>query len=199
MSPEIGESSREVGELTALLIKWSGGDYASIDNLFPLIQDELHRIAARHMSREAPNHVLQPTALVNEAYLKLVDQNRSCWKDRAHFFAIAAKVMRRILLDEARRGNRKKRGGSVNHVTLDGNIVPAPQRGTDVLALDEALEKLSRMDERKAKVVELRCFGGLEIKEVAEVLQVSEETVGRDWRLAKTWLKRELERSSEKC
>lgn len=184
------------GELTALLIRWSDGDRSSIDGLFPLIQNELHAIAARYMRRESQNHVLQATALVNEAYLKLIDQSRTSWKDRAHFFAIAAKLMRRILMDEARRGNRVKRGGMYTHVPLEDNIAPAPQTNADILALDEALTKLAGMDERKAKVVELRCFGGLEVKEVAAVLDVSEETVTRDWRLAKIWLKRELERKS---
>jgi len=187
------------GELTALLIRWSGGDRASMDGLFPLIQNELHMIAARYMRRESPNHVLQATALVNEAYLKLVDQNRTSWKDRAHFFAIAAKVMRRILMDEARRGNREKRGGMLTHVPLDDNIAPAPESHADILALDQALTRLAAMDERKARVVELRCFGGLDVKETAAVLDVSEETVTRDWRLAKIWLKRALERSAAAC
>jgi RNA polymerase sigma factor (TIGR02999 family) len=186
------------GELTALLIRWSDGDRSSIDGLFPLIQNELHRIAARYMRRESQNHVLQATALVNEAYLKLVDQDRTSWKDRAHFFAIAAKLMRRILMDEARRGHREKRGGMCAHVPLDENaaLAPAPGNDADILALDEALTKLAGMDERKAKVVELRYFGGLDVKEVSAVLDVSEETVARDWRLAKVWLKRELERKN---
>jgi RNA polymerase sigma factor (TIGR02999 family) len=151
------------------------------------------------MRRESPNHILQATALVNEAYVKLVDQNRTSWKDRAHFFAIAAKLMRRILMDEARRGNRQKRGGMWTHVPLEDNIAAVPSRGADVIALDEALTKLAQMDERKAKIIELRCFGGLEVKEVAAVLDVSEETVTRDWRLARIWLKREMERSAAAC
>jgi RNA polymerase sigma factor (TIGR02999 family) len=186
-------------QLTALLMRWRDGDQSSIDSLFPLIQNELHRIAARHMRRESPNHILQATALVNEAYVKLVDQNRTSWKDRAHFFAIAAKLMRRILMDEARRGNRQKRGGMWTHVPLEDNIAAVPSRGADVIALDEALTKLAQMDERKAKIIELRCFGGLEVKEVAAVLDVSEETVTRDWRLARIWLKREMERSAAAC
>jgi RNA polymerase sigma factor (TIGR02999 family) len=189
----------QAGELTVLLLRWSNGDRASVESLFPLIQTELHRIAARHMRRESPNHVLQATALVNEAYLKLVDQDRTSWKDRAHFFAIASKVMRRILMDEARRGNRQKRGGMWAHVPLEDNVAAERKSDGDILALDEALTKLSGMDERKGQVVELRCFGGLEVKEVAAVLGVSEETVARDWRLAKIWLKRELERKAAAC
>lgn len=188
--------SEQPGEVTEHLILWSGGDRTSLDHLFPLIQNELHRIAARYMHHESPGHVLQSTALVNEVYLKLVDQDRISWQGRAHFFAIAAKLMRRILMDEARRGSRQKRGGMLTRVALEDNITPAPQRGTDLLALDEALAKLAGMDERKERVVELRCFGGLQVREIAAVLDVSEETVTRDWRLARIWLKRELERSA---
>ena len=196
---EIIQLVDEKGRITALLIEGSNGERSHIDDIIPLVQTELRRIAARYMRREAPNHILQPTALVNEAYLKLIDQKRTSWQNRMHFFAIAAQLMRQVLVDRARRGNRQKRGGLCPHVTLDHNVALPARAGTNVLALDEALSRLAKMDERKAKVVEMRCFAGLEVTEIAELLNVSAETVMRDWRLAKVWLRRELERPLPEC
>ena len=184
------------GDVTALLIKWSDGD--ALGRIFPLVYNELRRIAARHMRRELPNHLLQATALVNEAYVELVDQEQTDWKNRVHFFAIAAKVMRHILVDQARSAHRQKRGGGFVQVTLADSLAHPGAGELDALALDEALTKLARRDARKARVVELRYFAGLEIKETAELLNVSVETVARDLRLAKVWLERELERSPER-
>ena len=187
-------------QITALLEQWTSGDRSRMDELIPLVETGLRRIAARHMRREAPNHILQPTALVNEAYLKLIQQDATSWRSRTHFFAIAAKLMRHILVDGARGRDSQKRGGGIPHVSLDHVFAHAVAgSGTNILALDEALSRLAEMDQRKAKVVELRCVGGLEMTEIAEVLSVSVKTVTRDWRLAKTWLRRELERPLPEC
>lgn len=191
-------NSGRQGDVTALLLLWAEGSRPLADSLFPLVQKELHRIASRYMRREAPNHVLQTTALVNEAYLRLIDQDRVSWKDRVHFFGIAAKLMRNVLVDEGRRKRSQKRGGLYARVPLNENVALEEEMDTNVLALDEALEKLARRDERKAKIIELRCFSGLETKEIAALLGVSEQTVKRDWRLAKVWLERELERPAQK-
>jgi RNA polymerase sigma factor (TIGR02999 family) len=153
---------------------------------------ELRRIAHRYMRDERPDHPLQTTALVHEAYLRLIDVNRLDWQSRNQFYAMSARMMRRILVDEARRRDADKRGADPSHVALDEALVPAPEKGADVLALEEALAHLEVLDERKARVVELRCFAGLTVPETAEVLGVSEETVFRDWRMAKLWLRREL-------
>ncbi len=186
-------TSNPVPEITGLLVDWSNGDRAALERLLPLVENELRRIAHIHMRRENRNHTLQTTALVNEAYLKLIDQNKTRWQNRAHFFGIAATIMRRILLNYARDQNRAKRGGKVSHVPIDEAAVVSMERSEELIALDEALERLAALDPRKARVVELRYFGGLEVEEIAEVLKVSPITVMRDWRFAKAWLSREIE------
>jgi RNA polymerase sigma-70 factor (ECF subfamily) len=174
-------------EVTALLMDWSAGDESAYDKLVPLVYDELHRLAHRHMNRERKGHTLQTTALVDEAYLRLVDQ-RVPWQNRSHFFAIAARLMRRILVDHARSHAYAKRGGGAEHVSLDDALEMSEERAAELVALDEALDALARLDPRKARVVELRFFGGLEIEETARVLNVSPNTVKRDWRTARAWL-----------
>jgi len=163
----------------------------------PLVYGELHRLAHRYMLREHGGRTLQTTAVVNEAYLRLIDAQQIEWKDRAHFFAISANLMRRILVEFARSRGRHKRGGDVQKIELDEALVLSPQRGADLVALDDALTALAAMDERKAKVIELRFFGGLSVEETAEVLEVSPDTVMRDWRLAKVWLWREMKHGAE--
>jgi RNA polymerase sigma factor (TIGR02999 family) len=181
--------------ITALLRAWSGGDAGALDRLTSLVYDELRRMARRHMRKEAPGRTLQTTALVNEAYLRLVDMKNAGWHDRVHFFAVSAQVMRRILVDAARARNAAKRGGAADRVAdLDLDQVPSVDTGraAELVAVDDALEELARMDPRKARVVELRFFGGLSVEETAEVLRVSPQTVMRDWKLAKAWLSRAL-------
>lgn len=180
-------------EITGLLVDWSDGDQAALDRLLPLVEQELHRLAHIHMCRENRDHTLQTTALVNEAYLKLIDQNKTRWQNRAHFFAIAAKIMRRILLNYARDQHRQKRGGKAVQVSLSEVSILAMERPEELIALDEALEHLMKLDERKSRVVELKYFGGLETDEIAEVLKVSPITVMRDWKFARAWLLREME------
>jgi RNA polymerase sigma factor (TIGR02999 family) len=175
-----------------MLVAWSNGDKSALERLTPLVHDELHRLAHRYMNRERPGHMLQTTALVNEAFLRLVDSSRVRWQNRAHFFAVSAQLMRRILVDFARSRNFKKRGGDAVRVSLDEAIAISPERAADFVALDEALNALAEIDERKSRVVEMRFFGGLSIEQTAEVLKVSPDTVMRDWRLAKVWLLREL-------
>ena len=182
----------EPGEVTRLLHELSAGREGAIDDLMPLVYDELRRIASRHMRREGEGHTLQPTALVHEAYLKLVDQTRAEWEGRTHFLCVASSAMRRILVDHARGRLRKKRGAAVQRVDLDDVLERSAATDTDVLELHEALERLSALDERQARVVELRCFGGLSVEEVAEVLGVSRRTVDGLWRHAKAWLSLEL-------
>ena len=180
-------------DVTTLLAAWRRGDEAALGQLVPLVHDELHKRARNYMRRERPDHTLRPTALVNEAYLRLVDVNRVDWKDRAHFLAMAARQMRRVLVDAGRRRRFQKRGGGVANVTFDENLVliePSP----DLVALDDALDALAIHDERKARVVELRFFGGLNNEEAAEAIGVSTDTVMRDWKVAKLWLLRELKR-----
>ncbi len=184
-------------EVTQLLIAWSEGDQASLEKLIPLVYAELHRLAKRYMGRERAGHTLQTTALVNEAWLRLVDVKQARWQNRAHFFAVSAQMMRRILVDFARERNNLKRGGGARQVSLDEALVVSPERDTDVLALDEALERLAALSPRQSRVVELRYFGGLSEEEIAEVLKVSLRTVQSDWRLARTWLYRELSRGGE--
>ena len=181
-------------EITGLLVAWGGGDESALERLIPLVYDELRQLAHRYMSRERPGHSLQTTALVNEAYLRLVDWKEVQWQNRAHFFAVSAKMMRRILVDFARDRQYLKRGGGALQVSLAEASAFTDCRSSDLVALDEALTALTEMDQRKGQVVEMRFFGGLSVKEVAEVLKVSEETVMRDWRLAKVWLFRELGR-----
>ncbi len=183
-------------EVTEMLVAWSNGDESALEKLIPLVHDELHRLAHRYMNREGPDHMLQTTALVNEAYLRLVDSSHVRWQNRAHFFAVSAQLMRRILVDFARSRNYLKRGGNAVRVSLDKVLAISPEQDPDVVALDKALTALTAIDERKGRVIELRFFGGLNIEETAEVLKVSPDTVMRDWRLAKVWLLREL--SAEK-
>ena len=175
-------------EVTQLLLDWSSGNQAALDRLMPLVDRELNRLAHHYMRRENPGHTLQTTALVNEAYLKLIDQKNVQWKNRAHFFALAAQLMRRILVDHARSRKYAKRGGGAHKVSLDEAMIGSPQRGQDLIALDEALSRLAAIDPRKGKVVELRFFGGLSVEETAEALQISPVTVMREWSMAKAWL-----------
>jgi len=179
-------------EITGLLIAWSDGDQAALERLLPLIERELHRIARHYMRRESPGHTLQTTALVNEAYFRLVEQKRVRWQNRAHFFAIAARIMRRILLNYARDRHRAKRGGRAVQVSLSEVAVVSEGHSEELIALDEALERLAAFDARKARVVELRHFGGLTAPETAEVLGVSVVTAERDWKAAKAWLAKEV-------
>jgi RNA polymerase sigma-70 factor (ECF subfamily) len=184
-----GESS--VHEVSALLRAWSDGKRDALERLTPIVYNELHRLARRQMRRERAGHSLQTTALVNEAYLRLVDYKRMQWQNRAHFFAVAAQVMRRILVERARRHNLK-RGGGIPHVSLEDAPLVSVDRARDLAALDDAMNALGRLDARKAQVVEMRFFGGLSVEETAEVLGVSPVTVMRDWSVAKAWLYREL-------
>jgi RNA polymerase sigma-70 factor (ECF subfamily) len=179
-------------EVTGLLMAWAEGDRGALDRLVPVVHQELRRIARRYMAGERSGHSLQTTALVNEAYLRLVGSQKVRWQNRAHFFAISAQLMRRVLVDHARRRNYQKRGAGARPVTLAGNLNAAPQKSTDLVDLDEALESLAAVDPRKSKVVELKFFGGLSVEEIAEVLGVSPQTVLRDWKLAKVWLLREM-------
>jgi RNA polymerase sigma-70 factor (ECF subfamily) len=183
-------------DVTQLLQAWSQGDSSALKSLTPLVYKELHRLAHRYMEFENPGHTLQTTALVNEAYLRLVS-NRANWQNRAHFFAISAQLMRQILVDFARSRRQLKRGGEVQRVSLDDAMLSLQEPDTDLVALDDALKALAAVDLRKSQVVELRFFGGLSVEETAEALKVSEDTVLRDWRLAKLWLLRELNKSAE--
>ena len=180
-------------EITSLLIDWSKGDRIALEKLLPLVEKELHRLAHFQMRRLKPGNTFQTTALINETYLRLINQNRVEWQNRAHFFGIAAKLMRRILLNYARDQRRQKRGGGTAvHVTLCDEAIVSPDKTEELLAIDEALQKLADLDERKCRVVELRFFGGLNIEEIAEVLKVSTVTVSRDWNMARAWLAREI-------
>jgi len=181
--------------ITKLLLAWNGGDQAALHRLIPLVHDELRRLAHRYMRGERSGHPLQTTALVNEAYVRLVDSSRVRWQSRAHFFGVSAQLMRRILVDVARTRRKRKRGGGGVHVSFDEALAVAGGPGLDVIALDDALRALAAFDERKSKVVELRYFGGLSVDETAEALGVSSVTVMRDWSVAKVWLLRELERA----
>jgi RNA polymerase sigma factor (TIGR02999 family) len=178
--------------ITQLLIAWCEGDPKALGSLMPLVERELHRLARHYMRRENPGHTLQTTALVNEAYLRLVDQKNVRWQNRAHFFGIAAQIMRRILLNYARDRHRDKRGGHAVQVSLSEVAVMSEEKSAELIALDEALGRLAVIDERKARVVELRYFGGLSVEETAEVLKVAPITVIRHWNMAKAWLAREL-------
>ena len=179
-------------EVTQLLMEWSDGNTAALKELMPLVYRELRRLARQYLKRERDGHTLQTTDLVHEAYLKLVDQHRVQWQNRTHFFGVAAELMRRILVDHARRHKRAKRGGGVPLVSLAQADRATPQTPVDMMALDEALTRLATVDERKARIVELRFFGGLEVKETAEFLKISTPTVMREWKMAKAWLHREL-------
>jgi len=181
-------------EVTQLLIAWSNGDQEALEKLVPLVYDELRRIARRYMKREHAGHTLQTTALVNEAYLRLIEQKGMKWQNRAHFFAISAQLMRRILVSMARARHANKRGGEVRQVSLDEALVISEERAEELVALDEAMNELAVLDPRRSRVVELRYFGGLSVEETAEVLNISPETVMRDWKKAKAWLYTELNR-----
>jgi RNA polymerase sigma factor (TIGR02999 family) len=178
-------------QLTQLLQAWSEGDQGALEELMPVVYDQLHRLAQRYMADERPGHTLQATALVNEAYLRLLDSAHPSWQSRAHFFAVCGRVMRRILVDWARSRQALKRAGAAP-LELHEALVITERPGTDLVAIDDALQALAAVDLRKSQIVELRFFGGLSVKETAEVLRVSEETVSRDWKLAKSWLRREL-------
>ena len=178
--------------ITELLLAWSRGEQAALDKLVPRVHAELRRVAHRYMAGERTGHTLQTTALVNEAYLRLINVEQVRWQNRAHFFAVSAQLMRRILVDFARSRNYLKRGGGAQKVTLDEALVVSQEPGQDLVALDDALKALAVTDARKSRVVELRFFGGLSVEETAEVLKVSVDTVTRDWRLAKVWLAREM-------
>ena len=179
-------------EVTQSLLDWSEGDKAAVDRLMPVVYDELRKLAHYHMGRERQGHTLQTSALVNEAYLRLIDQKSVRWQNRAHFFGIASKMMRRILVDHARSRQYAKRGGGAHRVTLDEALLVCEERVAEVVALDDALTSLAVIDKRKSQIVEMRFFGGLSIEETAEVLGVSPGTVMRDWTLAKAWLHREI-------
>ena len=181
-------------EVTALLRQWRSGDQEALSKLTPLVYDELHRLAHQYISRERPGHTLQTTALVNEAYLRLVGQKDVNWEGRSHFFAVSAQVMRHILVDYARQHTSAKRGGGIQKVELDGEATVTPERATELVALDEAMQALNKLHPRRTRVVELRYFGGLNNQEVSEVLGVSETTIERDWRFAKAWLYREMQK-----
>ena len=180
--------------VTRLLVAWGQGDKQALDQLTPLVYKELRRLAQWHMNGERPGHTLQATALVNEAYLRLVDINQIQWQDRAHFFAMAARQMRRILIDAARKHGNQKRGGDAQKVSLAEGLF-VPDRPEELVALDEVLVALAQIDERRGRVVEMKFFGGLNVEEIAEVLHVSPDTVKRDWKLAKAWLGRELRKT----
>ena len=179
-------------EITDLLLAWNDGEVEALEKLVPLVERELRRLAKSYMRRERAGHTLQTTALINEAYVRLIDARKIRWQNRAHFYGLAARVMRRILVDFSRERNYQKRGAGTWHVTFDEALVVSPADDPDLLALDEALTELARVDERKAQVVEMRFFGGLTEKEAAVALNVSPETARRDWRLAKAWLLRRL-------
>jgi RNA polymerase sigma factor (TIGR02999 family) len=181
-----------LGQVTRLLNDWSDGDSTALDELIPIIYDELRSLAAHYLRRERADHTLQPTALVHEAYFRLVDQKEVRWQSRAHFFGIAAQMMRRVLIDHAKSQGRAKRGGGRQKVDLDQAAGLSEEQASEVMALDDALEALARIDPRKSKIVELRYFGGLSVEETAEVLGVSPNTIMRDWAMAKAWLYNEI-------
>jgi RNA polymerase sigma-70 factor, ECF subfamily len=183
-------------EITKLLKDWSGGDSTALDRLIPLVYDELHRLAHQHMRRERAGHMLQTSALINEAYLRLVEQPEVTFENRAHFFGIAARLMRQILVDEARKRNSAKRGGGAIQVSLAEVTSVAQEQAANVVALDKALKGLERLDARQSEIVELRFFGGLSIEETAKVLNVSPGTVMRDWTFARAWLRNEMNADS---
>lgn len=186
-------SERGPSEITQMLIELTGGNKDVVNQILPHIYDELRRLAGNYLRRERSDHTLQPTALVHEAYMKLIDQKKVKWQNRAHFFGIAAQVMRRILMDHARKHSAEKRGGEAEKLPIEEEIlVVSHGRSAELLALDEALEKLAQFDETKAKIVELRYFGGLSIEETAEVMGVSVPTINRHWRMAKAWLHAEV-------
>lgn len=187
----------EGNDVTTLLLDWSRGNREALNQLAPLIYDELHRMASRQLRREQNEHTLQSTALVHEVYLKLIDQERVQWQDRNHFFAVASQIIRCILVDHARARRSAKRGGGQTRLEFDESIALPGQRDADLLVLDDAMESLAQVDPRQSRIVELRFFGGLSIEETAQVLEVSPATVKRDWIVAKAWLYRQLARNAE--
>ena len=191
MEKEAQSSRPPGGDITLLLRAWSEGDQSALEKLTPIVYHELHRLAGRYMRRERPGHSLQTTDLVNEAYMRLVDYKRMQWQNRAHFFAVSAQLLRRILVERARRHNLK-RGGGIRHISLDQVALAGSGRSPDLVALDDAMKALSLIDPRKEQVVEMRFFGGLTVEETAEVLKISSVTVMRDWNTAKAWLYRQL-------
>lgn len=195
MGSDTGMSDR--ADVTTLLKRATDGDDSAVNRLVPLVYDELRALAESYLMRERANHTLQATALVHEAYLRLIDQRDVRWKNRAHFFAVAAQAIRRILVDHARGHRRAKRGGDRQRVRLDEDVMPLEDRDLDLLALDEALERLTRLHERQARIVELHFFGGLSLKDVAAFLGVSPRTVDGDWSMARAWLRRELGKGSQ--
>jgi RNA polymerase sigma factor (TIGR02999 family) len=186
------EATTQATEITRLLRAWGGGDHAALEQLAPLVYGELRQLARRHMRRESPGHTLQTTALINEAYLRLVGGTDIAWQDRVHFFAVSAQIMRRILVDAARARVTARRGGLAPRLNLDEDLDASPRRARELIALDDSLSALAQMDPRKARVIELRFFGGLSVEEAAEVLKISPQSVMRDWKLAKVWLGREM-------
>lgn len=191
MSPD-AVNTKSPHDVTQLLLKWTQGDEAALEQLMPLVYGELRRMARQCLRRERAGHTMQTTTLVHEAYLRLIDADRVAWQDRAHFFAIAARLMRRVLVDDARKRNYQKRGAGLTRISLDEAMVLAPERNAEVIALDEALDRLTQFAPRKCHVVELRFFAGLSIEETAAALRVSTDTVKREWRTAKLWLLHEL-------
>ncbi|MCP3962485.1 MAG: sigma-70 family RNA polymerase sigma factor [bacterium] len=184
--------ARPIGKVTDLLDAWSGGDATALDELMPVVYDELHRLASRQFHRESSGHTLQPTAIVNEVYMRLKGQRQVRWRNRAEFFAVAAKLMRRVLVDHARRRSRLKRGGDVPKVPIHEVLAVAEEKAPDLIALDDALEGLADLAPRQSRIVELRVFGGLTLEEVAIALGIGRATVHRDWNAALLWLRREL-------
>ncbi len=195
---ENASSNKNTGnEITGQLFAWRAGDAAALEALIPAVYQELHRMAERHLRQENVGHTLQPTALVHEAYLRLIDQTQVEWQNRAHFFGVAAQMMRRILVDHAKTKHRAKRGGDVIKLSLDAALNYGKERAAEIVALDDALEALAAFDERKSHIVELRYFGGLSVEETAHVLDISSQTVMRDWNLAKAWLYQQLSESEK--
>ena len=192
-SPRLSENAAD--NVTKLLIDLSNGDRDAVDILLPVIYDELRKLAANYLRRERPDHTLQPTALVHEAYLRLVDQTRVNWQNRAHFFGVAAQIMRRLLVDHARKHNAEKRGQDFQKLSLDENIDRAVERSAELIALDDALKALAAFDEQKARMVELRYFGGLSLEETADVMGVTPTTIKRHWRFARAWLYGEMRKN----
>jgi len=190
-------SIRAPRDVTQLLLEWRSGDSSALERLMPLVYDELRRLARQCLRRERPGHTMQTTTLVHEAYLRLIDASRVPWQDRAHFFAIAAQLMRRVLVDDARRRRFQKRGGEFTRISLDQAMVLARERDVELVALDEALDRLAKFAPRKCRVVELRFFGGLSVEETAVALGVSGDIVKREWRTAKLWLLHELDGAGE--
>jgi RNA polymerase sigma factor (TIGR02999 family) len=184
-------------DVTTLLLEWRGGNRAALDELMPLIYAEFRQLASRALSRERPNHTLQSTALAHELYLKLIDQKRAQWGDREHFFAMASQIIRRILVDYARRRHAQRRGGLDTRITLDEALAPQQDRDFNLVVLDNALEALSQIDSQQARIIELRFFGGLSIEATGRILGVSPSTVNREWNLGRAWLYRELSRSAD--